>query len=152
MSEPGKGWRRWIPQWVRKIGLGTVIGLVAAGVILWGGFDWAFELTNTERFCTSCHGMRENVFREYQHTVHYTNRSDVRATCPDCHVPKEWGAKIIRFRYMDFTEQGRRAVDTHSQAFTLGKTCIDCHKGVAHQLPPKEQEIGAPKPDSTNLK
>jgi cytochrome c-type protein NapC len=25
-------------------------------------------------------------------------------------------------------------------------TCIDCHKGIAHQLPPIEQEIGAPKP------
>jgi cytochrome c-type protein NapC len=47
---------------------------------------------------------------------------------------------------MDFTEQGRRAVATHSKAFTEGKTCIDCHKGIAHQLPPIEQEIGAPKP------
>jgi cytochrome c-type protein NapC len=140
--------------------------------------------------------MEENVFKEYRHTVHYTNRSGVRATCPDCHVPKEWGPKIVRkiqasnelwhkalgsidtpekfqakrirlaenewarmkrndsqecrnchnFEYMDFTEQGRRAVATHSKAFTEGRTCIDCHKGIAHQLPPIEQEIGAPKP------
>jgi cytochrome c-type protein NapC len=41
---------------------------------------------------------------------------------------------------------GRRAVATHSKAFTEGETCIDCHKGIAHQLPPIEQEIGAPKP------
>jgi len=25
------------------------------------------------------------------------------------------------------------------------KTCIDCHKGIAHQLPPIEQAIGAPR-------
>jgi cytochrome c-type protein NapC len=56
--------------------------------------------------------------------------------CRNCH----------HFEYMDFTEQGRRAVATHSKAFTEGKTCIDCHKGIAHQLPPIEQEIGAPKP------
>lgn len=54
------------------------------------------EVTNTEPFCVSCHEMEHNVFKEYQHTVHYTNRSGVRATCSDCHVPKEWGPKIVR--------------------------------------------------------
>ncbi len=50
----------------------------------------------TEQFCLSCHEMRDNVYEEYVNTVHYTNRSGVRATCPDCHVPKEWGPKMIR--------------------------------------------------------
>ena len=36
---------------------------------------------------------------------------------------------------MDFTEQGRRAVNQHSHGLNEGKTCIDCHKGIAHQLP-----------------
>jgi cytochrome c-type protein NapC len=160
------------------------------------------ELTNTERFCIGCHEMKENVYKEYRHTVHYSNRSGVRATCPDCHVPKEWGPKIIRkiqasnellhkvlgsidtpekfqakryklaehewarmrannsqecrnchnFEYMDLTEQGRRAAKTHPVAFGKGMTCIDCHKGIAHQLPPIEQEIGAPKAASAKTK
>ncbi|MCC7080387.1 MAG: NapC/NirT family cytochrome c, partial [Burkholderiales bacterium] len=46
---------------------------------------------------------------------------------------------------MDYTEQGRRAVAAHSKSATEGKTCIDCHKGIAHTLPPIEQNIGAPK-------
>jgi len=188
--------------WVKRIGPWTVIGLFAAGVIFWGGFNWGMEMTNTEPFCTSCHEMRENVFMEYRHTIHYTNRSGVRATCPDCHVPKEWVPKIIRkiqasnelwhkalgsidtpekfqakrarlaehewarmkandsqecrnchnYQYMDFTEQGARAVRTHSVAFSQGQTCIDCHKGIAHQLPPIEQEIGAPKPDAAKVR
>jgi cytochrome c-type protein NapC len=46
---------------------------------------------------------------------------------------------------MDLGEQGRRANATHSVAFTEGKTCIDCHKGIAHQLPPIDQAIGAPR-------
>ena len=29
-------------------------------------------------------------------TIHYSNRSGVRATCPDCHVPKEWIYKVAR--------------------------------------------------------
>jgi cytochrome c-type protein NapC len=62
-------------------------------------------------------------------------RANDSQECRNCH----------KYEYMDLGEQGRRAVGTHSKAFPQGKTCIDCHKGVAHQLPPIEQEIGAPK-------
>ncbi len=71
------------------------IGFVA-GVIFWGGFNTGMEMSNTEAFCISCHEMEANVYQEYVGTIHYTNRSGVRATCPDCHVPKEWGPKMIR--------------------------------------------------------
>ena len=67
-----------------------------AGIVFWGGFNTAMELTNTEAFCTGCHEMRDNVFQEIKPTIHYTNRSGVRATCPDCHVPHEWTDKIVR--------------------------------------------------------
>jgi cytochrome c-type protein NapC len=180
---------------LRRVGPWTALALFAGGIVFWGGFNWAIEATNSEAFCVSCHAMRENVFKEYQDTVHYTNRSGVRATCSDCHVPKAWAYKIARkvrasnevfhwiigtvntpekfnarrivlaqlewdrmkatdsrecrnchhYDYMDFPEQGRRAVAQHSVGFTEGKTCIDCHKGVAHALPPIEQHIGAPK-------
>jgi cytochrome c-type protein NapC len=66
------------------------------GVIFWGGFNWSMELTNTETFCISCHEMEENVYQEYKKTKHYSNNAGVRATCPDCHVPKEWFHKVIR--------------------------------------------------------
>ena len=67
-----------------------------AGIIFWGGFNTAMEWTNREAFCISCHEMQENVYVEYRNTIHYQNRTGVRATCPDCHVPKEWGPKMIR--------------------------------------------------------
>lgn len=60
------------------------------GLIFWGGFNWGMEMTNNESFCISCHEMRENVYKEYKETIHYSNRTGVRATCPDCHVPKDW--------------------------------------------------------------
>ena len=66
------------------------------GVIFWGGFNTAMEASNTEKFCTGCHEMKDNVFVEYRDTIHYANRSGVRASCPDCHVPHEWTYKIIR--------------------------------------------------------
>jgi len=72
-----------------------VAGFVA-GIIFWGGFNTAMEATNTETFCISCHEMKENVYLEYKDTIHYTNRTGVRATCPDCHVPKPWIHKMVR--------------------------------------------------------
>ena len=161
-----------------------LIGIVL-GILLWGGFNWALELTNTEKFCISCHEMKDNVYQEYKNTIHYSNRTGVRATCPDCHVPKDWTHKIVRkiqasnelyhkllgtidtrekfkehrlelalhewkrmksvnsrecrnchdYEYMDFVAEGRRAVKAHSEGLDKGKTCIDCHKGIAHQLP-----------------
>ena len=78
-----------------SLGFLTVGGFVA-GIVFWGGFNTALELTNTEAFCTSCHEMRDNVFQELKTTIHYTNRSGVRAKCPDCHVPHNWTDKIAR--------------------------------------------------------
>jgi len=84
----------------RKVVLGTTLGaalfFMIVGVIFWGGFNTAMEATNTMEFCISCHEMEENVYREYTDTVHYSNRSGVRATCSDCHVPDPWLHKVVR--------------------------------------------------------
>ena len=69
-----------------SLGLLTMGGFVA-GIVFWGAFNTGLEVTNTEAFCTGCHEMSDNVFQELKPTIHYTNRSGVRATCPDCHVP-----------------------------------------------------------------
>jgi len=168
-----------------SLGFLTLGGFIA-GIVFWGGFNTALEVTNTEAFCVSCHEMKDNVFAELKPTIHYSNRSGVRATCPDCHVPHDWTDKIARktqaskevwgrifgtistrekfldkrlelakhewarlkandslecrnchdFEYMDFTRQSVRAGRIHSRWLEGGeKTCIDCHKGIAHRLP-----------------
>lgn len=187
-------WAKW-GKWVWGLATGTAGLFFVLGIIFWGGFNTAMEWTNREEFCISCHEMKNNVFVEYRNTIHYQNRTGVRATCPDCHVPKEWGPKIVRkiqasnevlhkvlgsidtpekfnakravlaqhewdrmkkndsqecrnchnYTYMDYAEQNRRSAARHQVAFNEGQTCIDCHKGVAHTLPPVEQYIGAPK-------
>lgn len=176
-NQPGK--------WCRGFGAGFL--LFVAGIIFWGGFNMAMEVTNTEEFCTSCHEMRENVYPEYEMTVHYKNRTGVRATCSDCHVPRPWVPKIVRkisamngllhkligtidtrekfeahrlelaqrvwremastdsrecrnchsFMYMNLDKQEQSVQKNHSAdiARESGKTCTDCHKGVAHALP-----------------
>jgi cytochrome c-type protein NapC len=180
-------WRqphKWYLLW---ISLGGILMFVA-GIIFWGGFNTALEATNTEGFCISCHEMRDYVYQEYQETIHYKNRTGVRATCPDCHVPRPWIYKVARkaqatFKelprkiigtvntrekfearrlglaedvwatmkstdsrecrnchaliYMDLEKQDKSAQKKHSIDYVResGKTCIDCHKGIAHHLP-----------------
>ena len=163
-----------------------VVGGFVAGIVFWGAFNTTMELMNTEAFCTGCHEMRENPFPDLKRTIHYSNRSGVRAMCSNCHVPHDWTDKIARkmqaskevwgkifgsidtrekfldkrlelaqhewarlkannslecrnchdYDFMDFTRQSPRASNMHSRYLGRGeKTCIDCHKGIAHQLP-----------------
>lgn len=73
----------------------AVLGMVV-GIIGWGGFNTALEATNTMDFCISCHEMRDTVYAEYRQSTHFQNPSGVRATCPDCHVPRDWPHKLGR--------------------------------------------------------
>ena len=86
--------------WSRR----RVLGVTAAGalvffvvgIIFWGGFNTAMEATNSTEFCIGCHEMENNVYQEYKPTIHYSNRTGVRAGCPDCHVPRPWIHKVVR--------------------------------------------------------
>ena len=156
-----------------------------SGIIFWGGFNTAMEATNTMGFCISCHEMRDTVYQEYKKTIHYSNRTGVRAICSDCHVPKDWVHKFVRkiyasneiygkimgridtaekfesrrltlaeyewkrmkgsdsrecrnchsFEGMNTEVQKQRAKKPHELAQRDKQTCIDCHKGIAHQKP-----------------
>jgi cytochrome c-type protein NapC len=48
------------------------------------------------------------------------------AECRSCHTPSA----------MAFAKQPAMAAEAHSSLTKSGMTCIDCHKGVAHTLPP----------------
>jgi len=86
--------------WSRRLILGTTVSgaviFFIVGIVFWGGFNTAMEATNTTEFCIGCHEMEDNVYEEYKPTIHFTNRTGVRAGCPDCHVPKPWIHKVVR--------------------------------------------------------
>lgn len=165
------------------------VGFIS-GIVFWGGFNTALEATNQLEFCISCHEMKDTVYQEYKETIHYSNRTGVRATCPDCHVPKDWGHKMLRkvqasqevwgkitgsintpekfeakrmelashewarmkgsdsrecrnchsFEGMSKEKQRGTPYKKHMSAKAEGKTCIDCHKGIAHKLPKEFNE------------
>jgi len=46
------------------------------------------------------------------------------------------------FESMDFTRQSPRAQNAPQRFLATGeKTCIDCHKGIAHELPNMTQAM-----------
>jgi len=177
---------KWFWSPTGRFGWGAIlIAGSIGGVVFWGGFNTFMEYTNTLEFCVSCHEMDQLVYQEYKKTVHYKNASGVRVICSDCHVPKEWTAKLVRkvqasnelfhkvlgsistpekfeakrlelaehvwasmkatdsrecrnchtYDAMDFQKQSRRGREKMQEGLKTGKTCIDCHKGIAHKLP-----------------
>ena len=169
------------------VAMGVVLAFgFTGGIVFWGGFNTVLDATNTEQFCIGCHSMKDNNYVEYQNSIHYSNRSGVRAICADCHVPHEWADKMVakvkaakdvwgeivgrvdtrekfeahrlemakrewaKFRandslacrnchdqsYFDFAKQDRRSAYMHDHMMKQGGfTCIDCHKGIAHNIP-----------------
>jgi cytochrome c-type protein NapC len=133
--------------------LGGFIG----GVVFWGAFNTALEVTNTEQFCISCHEMEANVYEEMTRTVHFTNRSGVRASCPDCHVPHDWTDKIARKMQASkevwgkifgtintrrkFLDQRRRLAEHEWARLKANDSleCRNCHSGVAMDLSKQTQ-------------
>lgn len=77
-------------NWSARFPVAVFLSTFTLGILFWGGLHTAMDATNKESFCISCHEMRVNVYQEYKKTVHYSNRTGIRATCPDCHVPKDW--------------------------------------------------------------
>ena len=175
----------WRPSKRFGAGLILIVGGVG-GIVFWGGFNTFVEYTNTMEFCLSCHEMRDYIYEDYKKSAHYKNAAGVRAICSDCHVPKDWTAKMARkieatnelyhkvmgtistpekfaarrlmlaervwatmiandsrecrnchtYDAMDFHKQSRRAQEKMQEGLERGKTCIECHRGVAHKLPP----------------
>lgn len=85
----------WTPSKRFARGSIFVVGGIA-GIMFWGSFNTAMEVTNTMDFCISCHEMGDNVGPEYRQTIHFENRTGVRAECSDCHVPDPWVYKVVR--------------------------------------------------------
>jgi nitrate/TMAO reductase-like tetraheme cytochrome c subunit len=183
-----KTWR-WLWNPSTRWSLGSIFAAGGiAGIIFWGGFNTFMEYTNTVEFCVSCHEMGDNVGEEWKQSTHYKNASGVRAICSDCHVPKEWTAKLWRkirasnelyhhfmgtidtpekfeakraelaehvwaemkandsrecrnchsYEAMDFHKQSLRAQEKMQEGLEEGKTCIECHTGITHKRPPRD--------------
>ncbi|WP_240454059.1 NapC/NirT family cytochrome c [Halomonas sp. NO4] len=96
----------WGPKMIRKI---------KASREVW---HWMLGTIDTkEKFEEKRLHLAENVWRSMLKT-------DSRE-CRNCH---DWSN-------MDLEVQAQRASRQHARAFEQGQTCIECHQGIAHELP-----------------
>jgi cytochrome c-type protein NapC len=70
---------------------------------------------------------------EMANRVWESMRASDSRECRNCHD----------FDSMDLSEQDRSARKKHAKAPVDGKTCIDCHKGIAHEYPDKPETAEA---------
>lgn len=96
----------WIHKMIRKIQATNELYHKALG-----------SIDTREKFEAKRLELAQNVWRAMEAT-------DSRE-CRNCH----------NFEFMDFTLQENRAAENHQRAIDEGMTCIDCHKGIAHELP-----------------
>jgi cytochrome c-type protein NapC len=139
-----------------------VAGLAGAGA----GVAW----TDTEQFCIGCHEMKNNVYAEYKGTIHDSNRSGVRATCPDCHVPHEviplvkrkiqasgelWGKLTGKIDTKEKFEAHRYALAKHvweGMKSNDSRECRNCHSraGMSKELQSQKAQARHAKADKEN--
>ncbi len=161
------------------------LGGFVGGVIFWGAFNTALELTNPRSFASPVMRCGPMYMRSYAHGsfLQPLGRPGVLSRLPR---PHEWTDKIARKMQaskevwgkifgtintrekfldhrlelakhewarlkandslecrnchssaaMDLSKQTQRAAEIHTRYLLPGRaTCIDCHKGIAHELP-----------------
>lgn len=176
---------KWYLLWLP---IGAFVAILI-GIVATATFNGVMAYTNSNEFCYDCHIGMDTIVEEYQESVHYSKVTGVaKATCADCHVPKEFFPKMyVKIRATkdvyhmlagtitldnfesqrghlaedvwqimadndsqacrschnvdtwDLSEQPTRARTKHNPEIWAkkGETCIDCHSGIAHELPQK---------------
>ena len=178
-------WKPSQSKWLLFLPPGAFAAVII-GILLLGSFQGVMTFTSTNQFCYSCHIGMDTFVEEYQNSSHFNGRSGVAATCADCHIPKEFGPKLMvkikatadvwhkltgkitlenyeKHRLglakhiwaelkendsrecrnchdsstWDLASQSQKAQIQHDEVFWAenNKTCISCHKGVAHLMP-----------------
>jgi cytochrome c-type protein NapC len=90
LAKLGDPWRR-LRGWGGRPGsVAVLFAGIALGSVAFASAGSFMVYANSEAFCaTSCHEMTQ-LQKEHKGTIHDMNRSGVRATCNDCHVPQEY--------------------------------------------------------------
>ena len=85
-----RAWRRLRSPSARwSVAVLVVLGIVISTIAVIGT-QVMVHVTGTDEFCgTACHSMRW-VAKEHRESIHGATRTGMRATCHDCHIPREY--------------------------------------------------------------
>ena len=101
--------KEWLPKVIRKIQASVEV------------YHWMTGKIDTpEKFETHRLSLAKRVWK--------TMKQNDSRECRNCHD----------YNTMALDEQDKSAAKKHSRAIKQGETCIDCHKGLAHELPDED--------------
>jgi len=128
--------------------------------LILGVFCASFALAENLKALEDCESCHTDQASEFHASVHYINRSGVQAGCNICHQYQQHkkGEKtskqvskpridmaISEWKRMSKSDSkackgchSHMAMDLAKQEESFGNnetSCIDCHKGISHQLP-----------------
>ena len=103
--------RPWVYKFIRKVEATRELYHKALGTI-----------DTPEKFEAKRLHLAERVWKSMRKTA--------SRECRNCHD----------FNSMDLSEQDRYARKRHERALAKGETCIDCHDGIAHELPERPDD------------
>ena len=133
-----------------------VFAVVVGGAVIGAGAA-TLHLTGTEAFCSSCH--TNDAAAEFKGTIHDKNRTGVRATCADCHLPREFVPMMVRkvqaarevWGHFAGTINTKEKYDKHRHAMAVSEwtrmkkndsqECRNCHTPEA--MDPEKQSESA---------
>lgn len=133
----------------------AALGIFAAagGVFMFFGPPGLVTLTETPRFCGTCHSMK-GQHKDWRLSSHRQN------WCIDCHLPNDnaashyiWkgidGGKDVFFEYSGLREHDEISLSAHGKKVLQAncirchgdlvsrmdttRSCIDCHRGLSHR-------------------
>lgn len=116
-------------------------------IVFVSSLNFGLNQTNTTEFCISCHEM-EIVYKEYKLSKHYNNKKGIRASCSDCHVPKEYpdklvtkiftGGKDLVMHLVGIDMQRDRLTFAHNVWESMkdrnSKECKNCHSNLVDNI------------------
>jgi cytochrome c-type protein NapC len=122
-------------KWILLLAL---LGLFAAGS--WALVDTMIHATGDHEFCTSCHSI-EPMGAAYLEDLHGgNNRTGWRATCSDCHIPKDNALHYLLVKgkhgvvdpLMELIKDPQD-IDWHGnrerrEEYVYDSSCLNCHE------------------------
>ena len=144
----------------------SVFALVAIGVLISAaaviGTQVMVHVTGSDEFCGgACHSMQW-VAKEHRESIHGATRTGMRATCHDCHIPRQYpellwykavaGTKDVigEVRGVISTEEKFNAERKHMAALVWAeyrgndsRACRGCHE-FSNEVLAKQQEAVRP--------
>jgi sulfatase modifying factor 1 len=132
--------KRKIPFFRRKAVLFFLLGSLIT-ILLGLSGNKVIQVTNTDKFCASCHNVHPHATTSWKMSTHYDNKSGIVVHCVDCHLPPPGEGKLPEkvktglrdvygtiFKDVEKLNWEQKSTVEYAIHHTFELSCIKCHQ------------------------